>query len=744
MPDILVDVRCLQDPSFAARGIGRHALTLLRGAPAGVRLIGLYDPAMPELDEAVAGLLAGVRASAYGAAQGMAAFVELSPMTHDPLFVARVLQTPGLRRAAVVYDFIPLDAPERYLADAGARLDYTVQLRWLAEYDVLLPISESTAARTRLVLGERSMLVTGAPLDPAFAGDGGAARHVLVVGGEPRKDPGCAVRGHAQAVGLQHRGVPIVVLGHADPHWAAEQRAMVAALGGRRELLDMRGHVSHAELVQLYRDALCVVAPSHDEGFSLPVVEAMAAGVPVLASRIPAHAELLGEAALFDVGDDVTLAALLDGVEAPGWREAQAAANAAVWPRFTAEAVAARFWAGLAPGPAVPAVLRGARPRIAVLSPLPPARSGVADYTAAMLTALGERAEVHAFTDTAGAMVPSGAVSLAPVSAMAFLDGRFDRVLAVLGNSDHHLSILRGMLRFGAAAILHDGRLVDVYHGQMGVERMRRLAEVELGRAVGDGEIGLWLSGVWPPKALLLAEVARVAAPLMVHSGATVREIGRRYGVTARRLPFGVYRPWTADALGRDARAAARQRLGIADGMVLVVSFGFSHPSKAPEEMVWTIELLRAWGVPARLHCVGSAKMDLTPVRMLAARIGVEEHIDFGGAYAGEAAYRDNLLAADVALQLRSLGPGSVSGALADCIAAGLPTVASASLVEAVEAPDYVRAVPDMPSPVLVAEAALELVGTRAGTEAARQAYAAAHGFGVYAERLLEALEVVA
>ena len=32
------------------------------------------------------------------------------------------------------------------------------------------------------------------------------------------------------------------------------------------------------ELVRLYRDALCVVMPSRDEGFSLPVIEAMAAG----------------------------------------------------------------------------------------------------------------------------------------------------------------------------------------------------------------------------------------------------------------------------------------------------------------------------------------------------------------------------------------------------------------------------------------------------------------------------------
>ena len=175
---------------------------------------------------------------------------------------------------------------------------------------------------------------------------------------------------------------------------------------------------------------------------------------------------------------------------------------------------------------------------------------------------------------------------------------------------------------------------------------------------------------------------------------------------------------------------------------MLLASFGFTAPSKAPEDVLWALEQLRAWGVPARLHFVGAAMMDFTPMRRTAEELGIAAHVDFGGAYVGEAHYRDNLLAADLAIQLRTLGPGSVSGALADCIAAGLPAVASAALVEALDAPAYVRAVPDAPSPVLVAEAVLALLDAapRLGTEPERQAYAASHGFDTYADRLLEAL----
>ena len=46
---IVVDLRCLQDPDYARRGVGRHALALLRHAPAHLRLVGLTDPGLPTL-----------------------------------------------------------------------------------------------------------------------------------------------------------------------------------------------------------------------------------------------------------------------------------------------------------------------------------------------------------------------------------------------------------------------------------------------------------------------------------------------------------------------------------------------------------------------------------------------------------------------------------------------------------------------------------------------------------------------
>ncbi|HRN96365.1 MAG TPA: glycosyltransferase family 1 protein [Candidatus Levybacteria bacterium] len=57
--------------------------------------------------------------------------------------------------------------------------------------------------------------------------------------------------------------------------------------------------VSDYELGQLYKNALALIAPSHMEGFGLPVLEAMSVGCIVAASDIPAFKELCGNAAIF-------------------------------------------------------------------------------------------------------------------------------------------------------------------------------------------------------------------------------------------------------------------------------------------------------------------------------------------------------------------------------------------------------------------------------------------------------------
>lgn len=161
----------------------------------------------------------------------------------------------------------------------------------------VLTVSERTRADLVELYGlpDEKIVVTPNGVAPAFTpGESEPERsYVLAVGAVQRRKNQRAAAEAAREVGL-----PLVVVGPAkDEALAAELRARGA---------DLRGYVSQATLVELYRGAACVVQPSRYEGFGLPVLEAMACGTPVVTVDEPALREVAGDAAV--VVDEAHLA----------------------------------------------------------------------------------------------------------------------------------------------------------------------------------------------------------------------------------------------------------------------------------------------------------------------------------------------------------------------------------------------------------------------------------------------------
>ncbi|HUZ56173.1 MAG TPA: glycosyltransferase family 1 protein [Streptosporangiaceae bacterium] len=117
---------------------------------------------------------------------------------------------------------------------------------------------------------------------------------ILTVGAHrPHKNHQTLVR----ALAALPEAVPLVIVGQPDPTFPARLPRLIRELG-----LDSRvivvPDVADNWLPAVYRAASVFAFPSLAEGFGLPVLEAMAAGVPVVASDIPALAEVAGPAAL--------------------------------------------------------------------------------------------------------------------------------------------------------------------------------------------------------------------------------------------------------------------------------------------------------------------------------------------------------------------------------------------------------------------------------------------------------------
>jgi glycosyltransferase involved in cell wall biosynthesis len=462
------------------------------------------------------------------------------------------------------------------------------------------------------------------------------------------------------------------------------------------------------------------------------------------------HSELVERTDLLVApDDDAAVTRLLERIVTDlAFRDDIVASQRKICQRFQGREVARRFWSAVAERAegrslSPPSVITGGgrRPQVALLTPLPPDRSGVADYTAASLAELGRLVDLHVFTPTTSPSIVAGPSTIRPLSALPHLSSHFDRVISVVGNSHFHLSIFQHLIRYGGACIEHDNRLLGFYRILLGEERCRRQAEKELRRPLDSGELDRWLADESTLETLFLGEIAEAAEPLYLHSRVIARVVEERYGVHPVYLPFCIYRALALEAIVPAARNAARRRLGIPSRAIAIVTFGYVATNKAPEECIWTLEMLRAWGYAARLWFVGEVPESVAAsLRALAACIGLADDTIFTGDYVDDMTYRDFLMGADVAIQLRTHRFGVTSGALLDCIAAGVPTVANDDLASAVEAPSYVRRVPDQLSPVLIAEAAADLIDSagreRLRWDGERHSYTAEHNFRRYAEGL--------
>jgi glycosyltransferase involved in cell wall biosynthesis len=113
---------------------------------------------------------------------------------------------------------------------------------------------------------------------------------------DPRKNTMRVIEAFARFITLTSQPYILVISGLNHTGMHAFGRA--AATAGVSQYVRLLGFVSEPDLAALYRGASMLAYPSLYEGFGLPVLEAMACGVPVISSNVSSIPEVAGDAAL--------------------------------------------------------------------------------------------------------------------------------------------------------------------------------------------------------------------------------------------------------------------------------------------------------------------------------------------------------------------------------------------------------------------------------------------------------------
>jgi glycosyltransferase involved in cell wall biosynthesis len=628
--------------------------------------------------------------------------------------------------AVIHYDLIPLIYRNPYLVSPPVEAWYENKLDHLRRAHLLLAISESSRQEVIRCLGLSEETVVNistaahSHFGPELIDDGREQQvlqrygiekpFVMYTGGiDHRKNIDGLIRAYANLpskLRAEHQ-LAVVCSIENSSRTALEEYARKQGLG--RGDLRLTGFVPENDLQALYNLCKVFVFPSLHEGFGLPALEAMTCGRAVIASNTSSLPEVIGrEDALFDPRNDAAIGERLARVlvdesfrkelERHGLKQAKRF-SWDVSARRALDAIEARHSKSCGQRRAVPRLLR--RPKLAYVSPLPPAQSGISDYSVELLPHLTRNYEVDVVVEEPLVSNP-WVKAVCPVRTVEWFKhhiDRYDRVLYHFGNSRFHQHMLPLLEAVPGIVVLHD---------------------FYLSGAISYADITGLRRGCWAEALYVSHGYSAVQQRFHAKNDAEVQQgfpcnlavLQGALGVIVHsEYPRRLAREWYGDQAADDwqvipilrnpvfhfDKATAREALNLQHDEFVICSFGLIGPTKLNHR------LLKAWAASALakddkcvLIFVGENHMGEYGVELLASirLLGLGRRIRITG-WADTTTFNRYLAAADLGVQLRTFSRGETSSAVLDCMKYGLATVVNANGSMAELPEDSVWKLPD-------------------------------------------------
>ena len=612
--------------------------------------------------------------------------------------------------AVVLYDLIPWIHQKPYLDNPDVRVWYEEKIQYLREAQLCLSISESSRQEglKHLNLPEDAVVNISTAADAQFERQAATAPlsdelqrkyrltrpFLMYTGGiDHRKNIERLIRAYAAvpaSVRAEHQ-LAIVCAVQPESKKALEQLAAKSGLSDGELVLP--GFVPEEDLIALYRQCKAFIFPSWHEGFGLPALEAMHCGAAVIAANTSSLPEVIGnEGALFDPFDEQAIASkIMQVLTDEAFRQRLISHGLQQARKFSWDSTARRAMDALevmlskrASDAAKPAV-SAARPRLAFISPLPPERSGIADYSAELLPALAQHYDIDvvvAQTEVSDTWVKAN-LPIRTVEWFRENAAAYQRVLYHFGNSPFHEHMFDLLAEHPGVVVLHDFYLGHIQSHRDFIGRAPGAWTRELYHSHGfiasrsavhakdPGRVAFQYPCNW--------SVLEQATGVIVHSSHPKRLAEEWYGSHASGN-------WAVIPLLRTPantldRASARQTLGFSDDDFVVTSFGMLGPTKLNHELLdaWLASTLSR---DKRCHLIfvgenqgGEYGADL---QKKITHGGLKSRIHITGWVDGDT-FKRHLAASDLGVQLRARSRGETSAAALDCLNYGIPTVVNAN-----------------------------------------------------------------
>lgn len=613
--------------------------------------------------------------------------------------------------ATIVYDLIPYINPDAYLGSPPVRSWYETKLQHLRRADLVLAISSSSRAEVIDHLGftpeevvnistaidtEHYRPVLNEQRDDTLKARLGIDRpFVMYTGGiDPRKNIEGLISAFAKLSKPVRREHQLVIVCNIQPDERSRLQDLAVKAGLKKADVCFTGYVSEDDLIALYNTCKLFIFPSLHEGFGLPALEAMSCGKPVIASNTSSLPEVLGNPeALFDPYSIESITAKMEEVLGNDTLRTALAEKAILqsrrfsWDETAVRAVQAIQ--GLIAGRrSIPNPVRAPkRPRLAYVSPLPPARSGISDYSAELLPELAAHYQIDVIVAQESVTPADAGINYRLRSVAWFEENAhvFDRVIYHFGNSTFHDHMFHLIEKIPGTVVLHDFFLSGIAAHMELHQGHQNFWTRALYLGHGYTAVSQRINGadtadaVWKYSCNL--RVLQQAEGIIVHSHYSIRLAQQWYGENSGLKWAEIPLLRTPRFPDERTRAATKEKLGFSESDFVVCSFGLLGPSKLNNR------LLDAW-LESELaedeHChlvyVGQnsegafgedllKKINASPCR---------DRIKITG-WADADLFKAYLEVADAAVQLRTLSRGETSAAVLDCLNYGIATIVNAN-----------------------------------------------------------------